>query len=117
MPGLGKPGLATPGFAMLALEKRLEPQRVRWAVPAAGGCQHGGPSVCGNENWTLCRGAGLTRALRDVDVPGVLGRCQGVVLGRALSPFIVFFDNYRGRPLTRRAVGSIFFLAEGDTEL
>lgn len=67
-------------------------------------------------NRTLRQGAGLTRALRDVDVPGVLGRCQGVVLGRALSPFIVFFDNYRGRSLTRRAVGAVF-LAEGDTEL
>lgn len=60
-------------------------------------------------NWTLCQGARLARALRDEDVPGVLGPCQGIVLGRALSPFIVFFDNYRGRSRTGRAVGAFFF--------
>lgn len=39
------PGLAMPGFVMLGLEKHLELQRVRWAVPAAGGMSPRGPSV------------------------------------------------------------------------
>lgn len=51
-----------PGSAMPGLEKHLEPQRVRWAVPAAGGMSPRGTLCEGMRNWTLRQGAGLTRA-------------------------------------------------------
>lgn len=103
MPGLAEPGLAEPGLAMpgLAVLGHLEQHWVRWAVPAAGGCHHRDPLYEAVRDGTDWGTAGCGRAWGAGSMPGA-------VLARALSPFIVSFDNYRGRSLMGRAVGAVF---------